>query len=72
MPIEKEILQAKLEEAFPGAEIALNDLAGDNDHWQASVKSDLFKGKTRIAQHRMVFDAVKEYNIHALSIKTSI
>ena len=72
MPVKREILQETLEKAFPRAEISLKSLTGDDDHWEASIKSSDFAGKTRINQHRMVTDAVNHLNIHALSIKTEI
>jgi stress-induced morphogen len=72
MPVKREILQATLEQHFPNSDIVINSLTGDDDHWEAIVKSPLFNGKSKILQHRMVNDAVKELNIHALSIKTSI
>lgn len=72
MPVKREILQQTLEKAFPSAEISLKSLTGDDDHWEANIKSADFAGKTRINQHRMVTDAVNHLNIHALSIKTSV
>ena len=72
MPVKREVLQAVLESSFPGAEIKINALTGDDDHWEVIVKSSLFQNKNRIEQHRMVGDSVKELNIHALSIKTAI
>ena len=72
MPVKREILQETLEKAFPDAEVLLKSLTGDDDHWEASIKSQAFEGKTRINQHRMVTDALNHLNIHALSIKTSI
>lgn len=70
MPITKENLEELLVKAFPNGDISLIDLAGDNDHWEASIASEKFKGKSKIQQHQMVFAAVKEHDIHALSIKT--
>ncbi len=70
MPVKREVLQDILQRSFPGSEVSLIALTGDDDHWEATVRSALFQGKSRIEQHRMVTDAVKELNIHALSIKT--
>jgi stress-induced morphogen len=70
MPITEESLRAKLKAHFPDAAIEVTDLAGDDDHWQVRIISGAFAGKARIQQHRMVQDAVKDENIHALSIKT--
>ncbi len=72
MPIEKEKLEQLLGKAFPEADIELTDMAGDNDHWQVSVTSPVFAGKNRIAQHKMVQNALAGHDIHALSIKTVI
>jgi len=71
MPITREDLQSTLQAAFPNAKITLNDLAGDNDHWSAEIVDDAFKGLSRIAQHKLVQNVVKDKNIHALQIKTS-
>ena len=60
-------------EAFPTAEITLTDLAGDNDHWQAEIIAEEFAGKTRVAQHQMVYAALKGKmggELHALALKT--
>jgi len=71
MPIEYEELKNLLEENFPESEIEVEDLAGDNDHYKAIIKSPAFEGKSRIQQHKMVQEVVKDKDIHALSIKTS-
>ena len=69
-------LLALLEAAFPDAEIVLTDLAGDNDHWQAEIVSEQFRGKPRVAQHQMVYAALKgamdgaNGELHALALKT--
>lgn len=70
MPIERNQLEALLQQYFPDAEIVLEDLAGDDDHWSVTVTSPAFAGKNRLAQHRMVQEAVAGYDIHALAIKT--
>ncbi len=73
MAMTRETLEGFLSEAFPDAEIVLTDLAGDNDHWQAEIASPQFKGKTRIAQHQMVYAALKGTmggELHALALKT--
>ncbi|WP_406679472.1 BolA family protein [Hyphomonas sp. FCG-A18] len=73
MAMTRETLEGFLTEAFPDAEIILTDLAGDNDHWQAEIVSEQFKGKTRVAQHQMVYAALKGKmggELHALALKT--
>jgi len=74
MAMTRETLEGFLSEAFPEAEITLTDLAGDNDHWQAEIVSEQFRGKTRVAQHQMVYAALKGNmggELHALALKTS-
>ena len=54
-------------------EASLKDLAGDDNHWAATVKSSAFKGKTRVAQHQMVYAALKGNMggvLHALQLTT--
>ncbi|MEO1322766.1 MAG: BolA family transcriptional regulator [Pseudomonadota bacterium] len=73
MAMTRETLEGFLTEAFPEAEIVLTDLAGDNDHWQAEIISEQFRGKTRVAQHQMVYAALKGKmggELHALALKT--
>lgn len=73
MAMTRETLEGFLSEAFPEAEIILTDLAGDNDHWQAEIVSEQFRGKTRVAQHQMVYAALKGKmggELHALALKT--
>lgn len=73
MAMTRETLEGFLTEAFPEAEIVLTDLAGDNDHWQAEIVSDQFRGVTRVAQHQMVYAALKGKmggELHALALKT--
>ena len=63
-----------IREAFPDAEIEMKDLAGDDNHWAATVRSAAFKGKSRVAQHQMVYAALKGNMggvLHALQLNTS-
>jgi len=73
MAMTRETLEGFLTEAFPDAEIVLTDLAGDNDHWQAEIISEQFRGKTRVAQHQMVYASLQGKmggELHALALKT--
>ena len=73
MAMRRETLEGFLTEAFPDAEITLTDLAGDDNHWQAEIVSPQFVGKTRVAQHQMVYAALKGTmggELHALALKT--
>ena len=63
-----------IREAFPDAEIEMKDLAGDDNHWSATVKSAAFKGKSRVQQHQMVYQALKGRmgdQLHALALQTN-
>jgi len=70
MTISENKLQEVLKEAFPSAQIKCTALKGDDNHWEVTLKGDCFKGKPLIQQHKMVQEAVKNHDIHALSIKT--
>jgi len=63
-----------LKDAFPDADIAIRDLAGDDNHFAASIASAAFKGKNRVQQHQMVYAALKGNMggvLHALQLQTS-
>jgi len=71
--IEPAELTSKLKQAFPDAEIDLDDLTGTKDHYEARVVSAAFEGKNPLQQHRLVYEALKEEMkgaIHALALKT--
>lgn len=73
MPMSAPDIEAHLREAFPDAEIELVDLAGDGDHWKAIIASGAFAGKTRVAQHQLVYAALKGKMggvLHALALET--
>jgi stress-induced morphogen len=63
-----------IKEAFPDAEVEIRDLAGDENHYAATIASSAFKGKSRVAQHQMVYAALKGNMggvLHALQLQTS-
>lgn len=67
-------LESLLREAFADAEIVIQDLAGDGDHYKAVIRSAAFEGKSRVAQHQMVYAALKGRmggELHALALETS-
>jgi stress-induced morphogen len=73
MAMDRATLEAHLREAFPDARITLTDLAGDNDHWSAEIVSEKFRGKSRVAQHQLVYAALKGRMggaLHALALST--
>lgn len=74
MAMQAEEIVQLLKEHFPDAEIRIEDLAGDGDHYSATVVSEAFRGKTRVQQHQMVYDALKGRMggaLHALALKTA-
>ncbi len=67
-------LEALILEALPDAEIQIQDLAGDGDHYKATIRSAAFAGKSRVAQHQMVYAALKGRmggELHALALDTA-
>ena len=74
MAISKNNLEKLLSESLPNAKIHIEDLRGDGDHYSATIIfKKLFKGKSRIQQHQIVYDALKGKmgsELHALMIKT--
>ena len=74
MPMPVEELRGHLVEAFPDAEIAIDDLAGDGDHYRARILSSAFAGLPRVKQHQLVYAALKGQmggELHALALETS-
>ena len=74
MPMSQQDLEARLREAFPGAEISVQDLAGDGDHYRARVVSEAFKGLPRVRQHQLVYQALGGRvggELHALALETA-
>jgi stress-induced morphogen len=68
-------IERLIKSKFPDAKIVLKDLAGDNDHWAAHVISSAFKGKSRVQQHQMVYDALGGQMggaLHALQLTTAL
>ncbi|MDE1986949.1 MAG: BolA family transcriptional regulator [Alphaproteobacteria bacterium] len=67
-------IEKLIKDAFPDATVSITPLADDNDHYAAMVTSAAFKGKTRVQQHQMVYDALKGRMggvLHALSLQTA-
>ena len=66
-------IEKYIKEALPDASIDIQDLAGDGNHYSATVTSQSFKGKSKIEQHKMVYNSLKGRmgnELHALAIKT--
>ena len=74
MPMSIADLEANLREAFPDAQIGIDDLAGDGDHYRARIVSTAFSGLSRVKQHQLVYGALKGKvggELHALALETS-
>lgn len=74
MAMNAEDIERMIREALPDATVQIKDLAGDGNHYSASVVSPSFKGKTRIQQHQIVYGALKGNMggvLHALALQTS-
>ena len=74
MPMTQDALEAALKEGFPDAEIVIQDLAGDGDHYKAKIVSTAFKGLSRVRQHQLVYAALKGKmggELHALALETA-
>ena len=75
MGMRSDDLRAMIAAAFPDAEVAITDLAGDNDHYAAHVISESFRGMTRVAQHKAVYAALGGRmggELHALQLTTAV
>ncbi|MBN8994707.1 MAG: BolA family transcriptional regulator [Rhizobiales bacterium] len=67
-------IEAMIKSALPDARVVIRDLAGDGDHYAAEVVSESFRGKSRVQQHQMVYNALKGKmggTLHALALQTS-
>ena len=75
MAMEQSEIERLIKASLPDAEVEIIDLAGDNNHFSAHVASSTFEGKSRIQQHKMVYDALEGRMggiLHALSLKTTV
>ena len=73
MAIKQEEIERLLKEGFPDADIEIQYLAGDDNHFSAKIKSSSFKGKSRVQQHQMVYNSLKGKmgnELHALALTT--
>ncbi len=68
-------IEALIKQAMPDAVVTIDDLAGDGDHYAATVVSTAFKGKSRVQQHQLVYAALQGRMggaLHALALQTSV
>ena len=74
MPMDPAEITRMIKEGIPGADVRIEDLRGDGDHYAAYVVSDAFRGKTRVQQHQMVYQALQGRmggELHALALQTA-
>jgi stress-induced morphogen len=67
-------IEALIKAALPDAQVTIEDLAGDGDHYAATVVSEAFRGKSRVQQHQIVYAALRGRmggELHALALQTS-
>ena len=75
MPMEAGEIKRMIVEALPDADVMIEDLRGDGDHYNARVISAAFKGKSRVQQHQIVYQALKGNmggQLHALALQTTV
>ena len=78
MPMEATAIEALLREAFPQGTVEIRDLAGDGNHYAATVLDESFRGKNRVQQHQLVYAALKGKmdgpagELHALALQTGV
>ena len=73
MGMKKEEIVSMIIKSIPDAKVEIKDLAGDDNHYAATITSNLFQGKTKVNQHKMVYDALEGKMggvLHALSLTT--
>jgi stress-induced morphogen len=68
-------IERLIREAIPDAQVTIRDLAGDGDHYAATVIAESFRGKSRVQQHQLVYQALKGQMggvLHALALQTGV
>jgi stress-induced morphogen len=74
MAMDAGMIEQLIREGIPDAQVSIEDLRGDGDHYAAHVISPAFKGKSRVQQHQMVYQALRGKmggELHALALQTS-
>ncbi|MBI4724407.1 MAG: BolA family transcriptional regulator [Rhodomicrobium sp.] len=75
MPMHPQEIERLIKAHLPDAEVTIEDLAGDGDHYAATVISSAFQGKSRVQQHQMVYEALQGNMggvLHALALQTKV
>ena len=73
MSLKKDEIESLIKKSIPDAEISIQDLAGDENHYSATIKSKIFVGKSKIEQHKLVYKALNGKmgnELHALALNT--
>jgi stress-induced morphogen len=68
-------IERLIKASIPDAQVTIRDLAGDGDHYAATVISEAFRGKSRVQQHQIVYEALRAEmggKLHALALQTGI
>ncbi len=74
MPMDPGEIERLIKDSMPDAVVSIQDLAGDGDHFAAHVVSSAFKGKSRVQQHQMIYQALQGRmggELHALALQTA-
>src|ERR1700684_205734 len=75
MPMDAHDIESMIKAAIPDAEVTIRDLAGDGDHYAATVISESFRGKSRVQQHQIVYQSLRGQMggvLHALALQTGV
>ncbi len=75
MPMDAREIERLIKVSIPDAEVTIRDLAGDGDHYAATVVSASFRGKSRVQQHQLVYQALRGQMggaLHALALQTAV
>ena len=74
MPMQAADIEKLIKTGIPDAQVTIRDLAGDGDHYAATVIAESFRGKSRVQQHQLVYEALKGQmggTLHALALQTA-
>jgi stress-induced morphogen len=75
MAMHPETIETLIQTAIPDAEVVIQDLRGDGDHYAVKVTSKVFQGKTRVQQHQLVYSALQGHmgtTLHAMALTTVV
>ncbi len=73
MPMDAGEIEKLIKSHIPDAQVTIRDLAGDGDHYAATVLAESFRGKSRVQQHQLVYEALRGQmggKLHALALQT--